>query len=98
MATIFGSIGNFIKKSMSAGSTAASALDYSVRSLETQAFLMNVRSQASALSDANTRLLLSNYLVTEEDSENIQKLVTIAKLQQQSQPTNTISAINLVRH
>lgn len=95
MATIFGSIGSFIKKSMSAGSTAASALDYSVRSLETQAFLMNARGQASALNDAATLDILQNYLITENDSENIQKLVSIAKLKgqqvqvQQTQPSTT---------
>lgn len=95
MATIFGSIGTFIKKSMSAGSTAASALDYSVKSLETQAFLVNARAQASALNDAETLNLLSNYLVTEDDSENILKLVNCAKLKAQQVPT---SASNLIHH
>lgn len=96
MATIFGSVGNFIKKSMSAGSTAASALDYSMKSLETQAFLLNIKGQASALNDAPTLSLLTNYMVTESDSENIVKLVAAAKLQQQ---TNTTSIPNtLIRH
>lgn len=89
--TLFGSIGAFVKKSMSAGATGASALDYSMRSLETQAFLLNIKGQASALADAETKNLLANYLVTDSDSENIQKLVAVAKLQQQA-------TTNLIRH
>lgn len=99
--TLFGSIGTFIKKSMSAGATGASALDYSMRSLETQAFLLNVKGQASALKDADTLSLLQNYLITEGDSENIAKLVTAAKLMQQQQATTqptSINASNLVIH
>lgn len=99
MATIFGSIGTFIKKSMSAGSTAASALDYSVKSLETQAFLVNARAQASALNDAETLNLLQNYIISEEDSENISKLVTCAKLKAQQAPTtNAVTASKLTIH
>lgn len=99
MATVFGSIGNFIKKSMSAGSSAASSLDYSMKSLETQAFLLNIRAQASALNDAETMTLLSNYLVTEEDSDNVRKLVTAAKLQQQQQAPSVSNTLtnNLLR-
>lgn len=97
MATVFGSIGAFIKRSMAAGATTASALDYSARSLETQAFLMNLRGQASALNDVNMVNILKNYLVSEDDSENIAKLVAAAKLQQQQTP-NAISATTLTRH
>lgn len=96
MATIFGSIGNFIKKSMSAGSTAASALDYSMKSLETQAFLLNAKSQASALNDAETSSLLCDYIVTEDDSENIRQLVAVAKLKAQQQLA--IPNVTLTRH
>lgn len=94
--TLFGSIGSFIKRSMSAGSTAASALDYSMKGLETQAFLMNAKAQASALNDADTLNLLQSYLVTEDDSDNILKLVTCAKLKAQSQTSST--STTLVRH
>lgn len=98
--TIFGSIGNFVKKSMAAGSTAASALDYSMRSLETQAFLLNAKGQASALKDADTLSLLTNYTVSDEDSENIRQLVTVAKLQQQQQVQTSTSTptSTLIRH
>lgn len=95
--TVLGSVGSFIKKTMSAGATGASALDYGMKELETQAFLMNARSQASALSDASTLSVLQNYLITENDSENIQKLVALAKLQNQTQPI-AITANNLIRH
>lgn len=97
--TLFGSIGSFIKKSMSAGSTAASALDYSMKGLETQAFLMNAKSQASALNDAEVLTLLQNYSLSEEDSDNIKKFVTTAKLmnQQQVQTPSNVLTNNLVR-
>lgn len=95
--TIFGSIGTFIKKSMSAGATGASALDYSMRSLETQAFLLNAKSQASALNDATTLNVLQNYLVTDNDSENIQQFVAIAKLKQQQVQTTNVSTNTLIR-
>lgn len=99
--TLFGSIGSFIKKSMSAGSTAASALDYSMKGLETQAFLMNAKSQASALNDAEVLTLLQNYSLSEEDSDNIKKFVTTAKLmnQQQVQTANASNTLtnNLIR-
>ena len=92
--SVFGSIGNFVKKSMSAGSSAASALNYSMETLESQAFMFNIRSQSEALKDANALAMLNNYVLSEDDSENIRKFVTAAKLlNQQSQPTST----NLVR-
>lgn len=96
--TLFGSVGSFIKKTCSAGSSAASALDYSMRSLETQAFLLNAKGQASALKDADTLNLLRNYIVTDEDSENIQKFVAVAKLQQQQQQVQTVQPTTLIRH
>lgn len=95
--TLFGSIGSFIKKSMSAGSTAASALDYSMKGLETQAFLMNAKGQASALSDANTLNLLQNYVLSEEDSENIKQFVLTAKLMKQQVQTTNVSTNTLIR-
>lgn len=98
--SVFGSIGGFIKKSMSAGSSAASALDYSMKTLESQAFMFNVKTQASALQDKDALNLLNNYMLTEDDSENIKKFVTAAKLMnQQVQTTNqsTISTSTLIR-
>lgn len=97
--SVFGSIGNFVKKSMSAGSSAASALDYSMKTLESQAFMFNIKTQASALQDKDAQALLSNYMLTEDDSDNIKKFVTAAKLQQQVQTTNqsTISTSTLIR-
>lgn len=97
--SVFGSIGNFVKKSMSAGSSAASALDYSMKTLESQAFMFNIKTQASALQDKDAQALLSNYMLTEDDSDNIKKFVTAAKLQQQAQTTNqsTISTSTLIR-
>lgn len=97
--SVFGSIGNFVKKSMSAGSSAASALDYSMKTLESQAFVFNIKSQAEVMKDKNVSELLNNYMLTEDDSENIRKFVTAAKLinQQQVQtPSNTLTN-NLVR-
>lgn len=101
--SVFGSIGNFVKKSMSAGSSAASALDYGMKTLESQAFMYNIKSQAEALKDKDAQALLSNYMLTEDDSENIRKFVNAAKLmnqQQQVQTTNqsTISTSTLIRH
>ena len=100
--SVFGSIGNFVKKSMSAGSSAASALDYGMKTLESQAFMYNIKSQAEALKDKDAQALLSNYMLTEDDSENIRKFVSAAKLmnQQQVQTTNqsTISTSTLIRH
>lgn len=97
--SVFGSIGNFVKKSMSAGSSAASALDYSMKTLESQAFMFNVKTQASALQDKDALALLNNYMLTEDDSENIRKFVTAAKLmnQQQVQTTNSTLTNNLIR-
>lgn len=98
--SVFGSIGGFIKKSMSAGSSAASALDYSMKTLESQAFMFNIKTQASALQDKDALTLLNNYMLTEDDSDNIKKFVTAAKLQQQQQvQTNqsTISTSTLIR-
>ena len=99
--SVFGSIGNFVKKSMSAGSSAASALDYSMKTLESQAFMFNIKSQAEAMKDKDAQALLSNYMLTEDDSDNIRKFVTTAKLmnQQQVQTTNqsTISTSTLIR-
>lgn len=98
--SVFGSIGGFIKKSMSAGSSAASALDYSMKTLESQAFMFNIKSQSEALKDKDALALLNNYMLTEDDSENIRKFVTAAKLQQQTQTTNTSTNVltnNLVR-
>lgn len=97
--SVFGSIGNFVKKSMSAGSSAASALDYSMKTLESQAFMFNIKTQASALQDKDALTLLNNYMLTEDDSDNIKKFVTAAKLQQQVQTTNqsTISTSTLIR-
>lgn len=100
--SVFGSIGNFVKKSMSAGSSAASALDYSMKTLESQAFMFNVKTQASALQDKDALALLNNYMLTEDDSENIRKFVTAAKLMNQQQvqtPSNvsTISTSTLIR-
>lgn len=98
--SVFGSIGGFIKKSMSAGSSAASALDYSMKTLESQAFMFNIKSQSEALKDKDAMALLNNYMLTEDDSENIRKFVTAAKLQQQTQTTNASTNVltnNLVR-
>lgn len=97
--SVFGSIGTFVKKSMSAGSSAASALDYGMKTLESQAFMYNIKAQADALKDNNARALLNNYMLSEDDSENIKKFVTAAKLQQQVQTTNqsTISTSTLIR-
>ena len=87
---------------MSAGSSAASALDYGMKTLESQAFMYNIKSQAEALKDKDAQALLSNYMLTEDDSENIRKFVNAAKLmnQQQVQTTNqsTISTSTLIRH
>ena len=96
--SVFGSIGIFVKKSMSAGSTAASALDYSMKTMETQAFMFNVKTQSEAMKDKDALALLNNYMLTEEDSDNIKKFVTAAKLmtQQQTQTTN-ISTNTLIR-
>ena len=98
--SVFGSIGNFVKKSMSAGSSAASALDYSMKTLESQSFLLNIKSQSEAMKDKDALALLNNYMLTEDDSENIRKFVTAAKLmnqqQIQTQSTNTLTN-NLVR-
>ena len=97
--SVFGSIGGFIKKSMSAGSSAASALDYSMKTLESQAFMFNIKSQSEAMKDKDAQALLSNYMLTEDDSDNIRKFVTAAKLmnQQQVQTTNSTLTSNLVR-
>ena len=98
--SVFGSIGGFIKKSMSAGSSAASALDYSMKTLESQAFMFNIKSQSEALKDKDALALLNNYMLTEDDSDNIRKFVTAAKLQQQTQTTNASTNIltnNLIR-
>ena len=98
--SVFGSIGVFIKKSMSAGSTAASALDYSMKTLETQAFMFNVKTQSEAIKDKDALALLNNYLVSEEDSDNIRKFVIAAKLLNQQQvqtQTTNISTNTLIR-
>ena len=99
--SVFGSIGNFVKKSMSAGSSAASALDYGMKTLESQAFMYNIKAQSDALKDKDALALLNNYMLSEDDSENIRKFVTAAKLQQQQQvqTTNqsTISTSTLIR-
>ena len=97
--SVFGSIGTFVKKSMSAGSSAASALDYGMKTLERQAFMYNLKAQADALKDKDALVLLNNYLLSEDDSENIKRFVTAAKLQQQVQTTNqsTISTSTLIR-
>ena len=98
--SVFGSIGGFIKKSMSAGSSAASALDYSMKTLESQAFMFNIKSQSEAMKDKDALALLNNYMLTEDDSDNIRKFVTAAKLQQQTQTTNASTNIltnNLIR-
>ena len=99
--SVFGSIGGFIKKSMSAGSSAASALDYSMKTLESQAFMFNIKSQSEAMKDKDALALLNNYMLSEDDSDNIKKFVTAAKLinQQQVQTNvlpNTLTN-NLVR-
>lgn len=96
--SVFGSIGNFVKKSMSAGSSAASALDYSMKTLESQAFMFNIKSQSEAMKDKDALVLLNNYMLTEDDSDNIKKFVTAAKLmnQQQVQTTN-VSTNTLIR-
>lgn len=98
--SVFGSIGNFVKKSMSAGSSAASALDYSMKTLESQAFMFNIKSQSEAMKDKEALALLSQYMLTEDDSDNIKKFVTAAKLmnqqQVQTQSTN-ISTNTLIR-
>lgn len=96
--SVFGSIGNFVKKSMSAGSSAASALDYSMKTLESQAFMFNIKSQSEAMKDKDALALLNNYMLTEDDSDNIKKFVTAAKLmnQQQVQTTN-VSTNTLIR-
>lgn len=92
--SVFGSIGGFIKKSMSAGSTAASALDYSMKTLETQAFMFNVKTQSEAIKDKDALALLNNYVLTEEDSDNIRKFVTAAKLMNQQQVQTTTQSTN----
>ena len=98
--SVFGSIGNFVKKSMSAGSSAASALDYSMKTLESQAFMFNIKSQSESLKDKDALALLNNYMLTEDDSDNIKKFVTAAKLMNQQQvqtQSNTISTNTLIR-
>ena len=97
--SVFGSIGGFIKKSMSAGSSAASALDYSMKTLESQAFMFNIKSQSEAMKDKDTLTLLNNYMLSEDDSDNIKKFVTAAKLmnQQQVQTTNSTLTNTLIR-
>lgn len=95
--SVFGSIGNFVKKSMSAGSSAASALDYSMKTLESQAFMFNIKSQAEAMKDKDALALLGNYMLTEDDSDNIRKFVTAAKLQQQVQTPSNVSTNTLIR-
>ena len=98
--SVFGSIGNFVKKSMSAGSSAASALDYSMKTLESQAFMFNIKSQSEAMKNKDALELLNNYMLTEDDSENIRKFVTAARLinQQQVQtPSKIVLTNNLVR-
>ena len=97
--SVFGSIGNFVKKSMSAGSSAASALDYSMKTLESQAFMFNIKSQSEAMKNKDALELLNNYMLTEDDSENIRKFVTAAKLinQQQVQTPSNVLTNNLVR-
>ena len=81
---------------MSAGSSAASALDYGMKTLESQAFMYNIKAQADALKDKDALALLNNYMLSEDDSENIKKFVTAAKLQQQVQTTN-VSTNTLIR-
>lgn len=98
--SVFGSIGGFIKKSMSAGSSAASALDYSMKTLESQAFMFNIKSQSEAMKDKDAQALLSNYMLTEDDSDNIRKFVTAAKLMNQQQvqtQTTNVSTNTLIR-
>ena len=97
--SVFGSIGGFVKKSMSAGSSAASALDYSMKTLESQAFMFNIKSQSEAMKDKDALTLLNNYMLTEDDSDNIKKFVTAAKLmnQQQVQTTNSTLTNTLIR-
>lgn len=98
--SVFGSIGNFVKKSMSAGSSAASALDYSMKTLESQAFMFNIKSQSEAIKNKDALVLLNNYMLTEDDSENIRKFVTAAKLMNQQQvqtQSTTISTNTLIR-
>lgn len=94
--SVFGSIGGFIKKSMSAGSSAASALDYGMKTLESQAFMYNIKAQADALKDKDAQALLSNYMLSEDDSDNIRKFVTAAKLMNQQQVQTNVSS--LIRH
>ena len=98
--SVFGSIGGFIKKSMSAGSSAAWAVDYSMKTLESQAFMFNIKSQSEAMKDKDALALLNNYMLTEDDSDNIRKFVTASKLKQQTQTTNASTNIltnNLIR-
>lgn len=98
--SVFGSIGNFVKKSMSAGSSAASALDYSMKTLESQAFMFNIKSQSEAMKNKDTLTLLNNYMLTEDDSDNIKKFVTAAKLMNQQQvqtQSANISTNTLIR-
>lgn len=98
--SVFGSIGGFIKKSMSAGSSAASALDYSMKTLESQAFMFNIKSQSEAMKDKDALALLNNYMLTEDDSDNIKKFVTAAKLmnQQQVQTPSNVSSNTLTNN
>lgn len=95
--SVFGSIGGFIKKSMSAGSSAASALDYSMRTLESQAFMFNIKSQSEAMKDKDAQALLSNYTLTEDDSDNIRRFILAAKLMNQQQVQTNSTLTNLVR-
>lgn len=98
--SVFGSIGGFIKKSMSAGSSALSAIDYSMKTLESQAFMFNIKSQSEVMKDKDAQALLSNYMLTEDDSDNIRKFVTAAKLMNQQQvqtQTTNVSTNTLIR-
>ena len=79
-------------------SSAASALDYSMKTLESQSFLFNIKTQSESLQNKDTLAMLSNYTLSENDSDNIKQFVTAAKLMNQQQvqtPTNTLT--NLVR-
>lgn len=96
--TCLGSIGNFVKKSFSAGATGASALDYGVQTLELQAFLMKAKVMSEAIKDSNTREVLNNYVISENDSESIKSFVESMRLHNQSTNSATTVASNLTRH
>lgn len=58
--------------------------------------MFNIKSQSEAMKDKDAQALLSNYMLTEDDSDNIRKFVTAAKLMNQQQ-VQTQTANDLIR-